>query len=78
MTVLLNNICTFCAGIGVAHSDREAQDEAGGKVDRTKTTIQPFHRGVIIIIIIIILLFMPLFLNKYYSINITHGCNNKQ
>ena len=40
----------FCAGAGVAHSDRETKDEAGGEIDRTKTTIQSFHRGIILML----------------------------
>ena len=40
--------CTFFAGVGMAHSDRETKYEAGGEINRTKTTVQSFHRGIII------------------------------
>ena len=63
---------SFFAGAGVAHSDRETKDEAGGEIDRTKTTVQSFHRGVnnnnnnyynnIIIIAIFFIKFHTLFL----------------
>ena len=59
----------FCAGIGVAHSDREAQDEAGGKINRTKTTVQPFHRGVIIVIINLYHCFLKIKFNNGVTIS---------
>ena len=48
----------ICTGLGVAHSDRKTKDETGREVNRTQTTIQPFHRGVIIILKHVFIIFL--------------------